>query len=131
MTSETLLWRQIHPTFVQCGRVTSQAFRPTEKDQGRLSAYDGDQIDDESAWRHYTMVLGYKSCGAMALCVAECMAHKLPVEADGEGYPEHVSISFAGLTNSQWERVARRLREAAVVRGWKYQLTTSTGQGGP
>jgi hypothetical protein len=37
MTPETLLLRQIHPSFVQAGRVTSQAFRPTPKDGSLLS----------------------------------------------------------------------------------------------
>ena len=44
MTSETLLLRQIHPSFVQKGRVTSQAFRPTPKDEHLLSVDNGDKI---------------------------------------------------------------------------------------
>ena len=47
MTGTTLLLRQIHPSFVQDGRVTSQAFRPTPKDESLLSVYDGDQITPE------------------------------------------------------------------------------------
>ena len=40
--SETLFLRQIHPTFVQNGRPTSQAFRPTPKDENQLSVYNGE-----------------------------------------------------------------------------------------
>jgi hypothetical protein len=54
MQSDTLLLRQIHPGFIQNGRVTSQAFRPTPKDKKKLSVYDGDKIDPEAAYRHYT-----------------------------------------------------------------------------
>ena len=54
MTGDTLLLRQIHPSFVQDGRVTSQAFRPTPKDDAQLSAYDGDQITPVAAWLNYT-----------------------------------------------------------------------------
>jgi len=44
MTDETLVHRQIHPSFVQAGFPTSQAFRPTPKDESKLSVYDGDMI---------------------------------------------------------------------------------------
>jgi hypothetical protein len=54
MTGATFLLRQVHPSFVQAGRVTSQAFRPTPKDRSLLSVYDGDQITPEAAWIHFT-----------------------------------------------------------------------------
>ena len=44
MTPETLLHRMVHPTWLQNGLPTSQTFRPTPKDAGRLSVYDGSQI---------------------------------------------------------------------------------------
>jgi len=50
MKETTLLLRQINPAFVQLGRVTSQAFRPTPKDHDLLSAYNGDLIEPEPAW---------------------------------------------------------------------------------
>jgi len=40
VNDSTLLHRQVNPAFVQSGRVTSQAFKPTPKDQGLLSVYD-------------------------------------------------------------------------------------------
>ena len=129
MTGDTLLWRQIHPGFVQNGQVTSQAFRPTPKDQDRLSVYDGDRITAEAAWEHYTETLHLLSHGVMAVSVAECDAQALPVEADGRSFPEHVSIIFAGLTISERERRAKRLREAARARGWQYRATAWAGEG--
>lgn len=54
MTPDTLLLRQINPTFVQCGRVTSQAFRPTPKDEFYLSVDNGDRLAAEDAWRRFT-----------------------------------------------------------------------------
>lgn len=45
----THLHRQVHPSWVQDGRATSQAFKPTPKDNGRLSVYDGDQMVAEKA----------------------------------------------------------------------------------
>lgn len=70
MKSGTLLFRQVNPSWMKLGRVTSQAFKPTPKDRGRLSAYDGDRMTAEKAWRHYTMELGYRSVGVLAVTVA-------------------------------------------------------------
>lgn len=53
MTEATLLLRQIHPTFIQYGRVTSQAFRPTPKDEDQLSVDNGDMITAEEACRAF------------------------------------------------------------------------------
>lgn len=121
MTGETLLLRQIHPSFVQAGRVTSQAFRPTPKDHSRLSMYDDDQITPELAWLHYTTVLLLASAGAMSLTVAECDAESLPVLPDPEPFPEHVVVDFVGLTDRQCEKKSKKLRAIAELRGWLYQ----------
>ena len=73
MNSETLLLRQVHPSFVQNGRITTQAFTPTLRDQNRLSVYDGDLIEAEPAWIHYTSILDLQSIGVVAVTVAECV----------------------------------------------------------
>jgi hypothetical protein len=67
MTGTTLLLRQVHPSFVQAGRVTSQAFRPTPKDESLLSVYDGDQITAENSWSHFTSQNNCRSVGVMAV----------------------------------------------------------------
>lgn len=121
MNGETLLLRQIHPSFVRGGRVTSQAFRPTPKDEDRLSTEDGDRIAPEAAWRRYTEVLALLSTGVMGILAASCAAEGLAVEPDGAPTPEHVSVIFAGLTTGERERVSKRLRDAADARGWLYR----------
>ena len=45
MTPDTLLFRQVNPGWIREGRVTSQAFKPTAKDEKKLSVYDGDQAE--------------------------------------------------------------------------------------
>jgi len=42
MNDQTLLLRQVHPNFLPDGELSSQAFYPFPKDNGRLSVYDGD-----------------------------------------------------------------------------------------
>ena len=39
MNENTLLLRQIHPAFIQQNTITSQAFRPTPKDEKLLSVF--------------------------------------------------------------------------------------------
>jgi hypothetical protein len=118
---DTLLYRQIHPGFVQNGRPTSQAFRPTPKDENKLSAYDGDKIQPQAAWEHYTGTLGLVSSGVMAVTNAECAMHSLSVVADGVSYPEHCTINFSNLAKRAIEKAAKILAESAMQRGWLYQ----------
>jgi hypothetical protein len=121
MRSETILIRQIHPSFIQDGRVGSNAFCPTSKDDGKLSTYDGDKIDAESAWKHYTDDLGYQSVGAYGLSVGECMSWDLQVSEDPEPFPEHVVIDFNAHGASAVKKKGKQLRKCAVDRGWLYQ----------
>jgi len=119
MKATTKLLRQIHPAFVRQGTVTSQAFRPTPKDDHRLSCDDGDRIAPEAAWRRYTGQ-GLASSGVQALTVAVCTSQGLLVEPDADPYPEHVSVDFTGLSNGQIERISKRLRDHASVSGWLF-----------
>ena len=121
MKPETLLYRQIHPNFVQNGRPTSQAFRPTLKDENKLSVYDGDKIQPKASWEHYTGTLGLSSIGVMAVSNAECSAQALSVLADAADYPEHCSIDFTGLAKGAVEKAAKILAKCAITRDWLYQ----------
>jgi len=125
MNDETLLLRQIHPTFVQGGRVTSQAFRPTPKDESKLSVYDGDMIDAEAAYAHYTTELALGSVGVLAIKHAECLAFDLPVEPDSVPFPEHAFIDFTAFEKKQIEKKAKLLKAKAVTRGWLYMDDSS------
>lgn len=122
MTSDTLLLRQVSPSWVQAGRITSQVFKPTPKDEKRLSAYDGDQIAPEDSWCHYKETLGFQSVGVVSVTVGECEKHELPVEPDPKPFPEHVVIKFDGCdSNSQIEKKAKYLKKTAETRGWQYE----------
>jgi hypothetical protein len=120
MSPQTLLLRQIHPSFVQAGRVTSQAFRPTPKDDHHLSVYDGDRIAPQAAWKHFTDNPACRSAGVMALAYEECAALALPVHADGIPFAEHCSIDFSGLEKKEIERKAKILSVQAQQRGWQF-----------
>ena len=122
MTPATLLFRQVNPSWVRNGRITSQVFKPTPKDKGCLSTYNGDQITAEASWRHYTIELEYQSVGIVAVTVCECKKHDLCVKRDPDPFPEHVVIKFKGHSRSQIEKKAKHLKEAAEMRGWQYKI---------
>lgn len=121
MNEITMLLRQINPSWIQEGRVTSQTFRPTSTDEKLLSVYDGDKIAAEDSWRHFTIELGLVSIGVMAATVAECQSHALTVTPDPEPYPEHVVIDYSGFSEKQIKSKAKFLTAAAVSRGWQYR----------
>lgn len=118
MTPDTLLLRQIHPSFVQNGRPTSQAFLPTAKDGDQLSVYDGDMILPLASWEHYTTVLGLQSAGVMAVTFAECGTVALSVIADGVPFPEHCTIDFSNVTPKEAKKKAKVLASFGDSRGW-------------
>ena len=121
MTPDTLLLRQIHPSFVQDGRVTSQAFRPTPKDEHRLSVDNGDRIQAEASWQRFTSNPACSSVGVQAVTPAECQAQDLPVIEDGHPYPEHCSIDFSAFEKKVVECKAKALRAQAAMRGWLFR----------
>ena len=124
MTSATVLLRQIHPTFVQQGRPTSQAFRPTPKDEDRLSVYDGDKIAPQPAWEHYTTTLALQSAGVMGVTVEECAALDLGVSEDAATFAEHCLIDFTGLAKSIVEQKAKLLVQLAIQRDWLFHYAS-------
>jgi hypothetical protein len=122
VNDDTLLLRQVHPTWIQSGRVTSQVFKPTPKDQQCLSVYNGDQITPADSWRHFTENLGCQSVGVLSVSVAECRQLNLNARPDPGPFPEHAVIDFGQHRGAQLEAKAKQLRALAVQRGWQYQV---------
>ncbi len=119
MTGATLLLRQIHPSWIQAGFATSQAFRPTPKDDFKLSVYDGDQIAPDAAFLHYTAIWNLASAGTTALSVDECSTESLPTRPDPlPDCPEHAIVDFTGVTDKECYRKSKKLQARANDRGW-------------
>ena len=121
MNDATIVFRQIHPSFVQAGLPTSQAFRPTSKDEFKLSVYDGDLISPENAFQHYVNQLNLASVGVMGLAVTECTAVSLAVYSDPNRFSEHALIDFSGLLDKYCRTKSKLLRDKAVQRGWLHR----------
>jgi len=117
-----LLFRQIHPTFVQNGHVISPAFRPTPKDEKRLSVSDGRKISAEESWKRYTETLGFDSHGVLGVTVSECQNMSLSVLDDPQdGQLDHTVIDFSHLdSKGKIDRAAKVLCRFATKRGWLF-----------
>ena len=119
MNPDTLLLRQVSPSWIKNGQATSQAFTPTPKDELRLSVYDGDQITPEVSWNHFTTEQGLESFGVLAVTVQECQDAGTTVVPDPTPFAEHVVIDFTELTsNSKIRAIGKRLTQRANDRGW-------------
>lgn len=118
---EQALHRQVHPSWVQDGRLTSQAFSPTLKDAGLLSVYDGKQIAAEPSFIHYTTVQKLVAFGTVSVTADEVAAVGLSWRLDPEPFPEHAVVDYTGLpTPGKIKAKAQALAERARQRGWTY-----------
>lgn len=122
MDGDTLLLRQVNPAFVQNGVVSSQAFRPTPKDDDLLSVYDGDMMSAQDSFDHFSQNPLCRSVGVVAVSVAECASLDLTARPDPAPFPEHAVIDFSTVgSKGAIERKARELRAMSAQRGWLYK----------
>ncbi len=123
MRPETLLYRQVNENWLQQGVPSSQTFRPTQKDQGKPSVYDGDIIESaEASYVHWTKELGLTSVGVLAVTEKECSECGLPAVTDGNPFPAHATIDFTKCkSNGDIRRLAGQLTELAVARDWQFR----------
>jgi hypothetical protein len=121
MTPDTLLLRQVHPKFMDGSVVTSQAFMPFPRDDGKLSVYDGDQIGASDAHQHYTGTLGNQSCGVWAVTKAESDAEGVEGGPDPlPNFPAHAIIDFGSLPEKVCRKIAKRLKAIVNARGCQF-----------
>ncbi|MFA6293801.1 MAG: hypothetical protein WC637_18580 [Victivallales bacterium] len=123
MNDQTLLLRQIHPSWIQNGQPSSLAFNPSKKDDNLLSVYDGDCITAEDAYLHYTTTLRLGSACVFGLAVCECTSEGLFAKKDplpDSAY--HAVIDFSSCTSeSIKDRTAKALKSKAIARGCLFQ----------
>jgi len=126
MKKESLLHRQVHPSFVQADgvssqlfSVTSQTFRPTPKDEQKLSVYNGEKFTAEDSYDHFIKE-GYVSAGVLSLSISECESESLTVLEDNNPFDGHTHIDFTSLSVSSTEKKAKKLKRFALDRGWQH-----------
>ena len=115
---EELLYRQVHPSWLQAGRPTSQAFRPTPKDSGFLSVSRGAVTNPEAAFLLHTEKKGLSSAGVWSVTVGDCAEAERDVYSDRveEPVPDpaHAVVDFRGLAESKAKAISQQLRAKAT-----------------
>jgi hypothetical protein len=122
MNQDTKLLRQVHPSFVQGNTISfqvfsSQVFKPTPKDENKLSVYNGELYTPIEAFSHYSDS-GYKSIGIVAVTIEECNDEELNVYEDNIPFEGHCSIDYTGFSNCMISKKAQKLKYYASKRGW-------------
>jgi hypothetical protein len=116
--AEELLHRQVHPSWVDDGQPSSQAFRPTPKDEGMLSIACASLSTAAEAFEHHTQTLGLLSAGTWAVSVGEVSEVGLTAYADPlPDQQAHGLVDFRTLGRKAAETKSRILRARAHQRG--------------
>ncbi|HEY8379335.1 MAG TPA: hypothetical protein VIK91_22730 [Nannocystis sp.] len=99
------LFRQVHPSWIQAGKPTSQAFRPTPKDKGLLSVSRSAKTSASEAFELHTRVKGLESAGVWGFLVSDCSDAGLAVYADPVEQPipdpAHSVVDFRHLSDKE------------------------------
>ncbi len=128
MNKDTLLLRQVHPSWMAGDAISqqvfsSQTFKPTPKDKGLLSVYSGEVFEAYRAYEHYTSQ-GHPSVGVVAVTPAECDTIPVPVLEDNMPFNGHCSLDYRNLSGNAIKKAASTLKAYAQKRGWLYKRET-------
>ena len=121
--TDEILFRQIHPNFLQEGVISSATFLPTVNDQGKLSVDRSSVTTADASFNLYTGN-GLASVAVCGLTVGEFGKEGLPCHPDPleatetlKANPAHAYADFDGVGTNQRKKMAQRLRTVAAGRG--------------
>lgn len=121
--ADEVLFRQIHPEFIEGEYPTSQAFAPTPKDYGKLSV-DRSSITNAKASHELYTRTGLSSVAVFGVSVAEFRSQGLTCHGDPitecdrmPGNPAHAFGDFNPFGTNQQKNKAKRLKLVAIARG--------------
>jgi len=98
MNGDFLLLRQVHSKFFPNGQLSSQAFFPFPKDNGKLSVYDERLISPAQSFEHYTQKQRLESVGVWG--VSELEVNKTGLTSGPDPLPDspaHAFIDFRSV----------------------------------
>lgn len=116
-----VLFRQIHPSFIQDGIPTSQSFVPTPKDEGKLSVDQSNLVSAEIAFNQY-IGKGRQSTAVYGVSVFEFGVQSIdcfpdPIETLEEVNHSHAYANYAPYLNNEQKNKAKRIKQNALARG--------------
>jgi hypothetical protein len=117
---DELLHRQAHPNFVQDGVPSSTVFRPTNKDEGKLSL-DRDSLATAQQAHARHVASGFASIAVWSLAAQEYAAARTTAYAEAiPENPAHCYADFSAMTKGEQERASKLLKSKAVKVGKCY-----------
>lgn len=121
--SSEILFRQIHPDFLDAGEPGSSSFMPGSGDDGLMSVDRSTLTSAAAAHALYTRG-GLRSDAVFGLTVGEFAAQEVPTVADpieaSAGMPDNPAHALADFTahgTSARRRIAKALKRLAIARG--------------
>ena len=119
-----ILFRQIHPTFVEDdGEPSSQPFMPSKKDNNMLSV-DRSSLTDAAGSHALYVANGQASAAVYGLTVSEFGEENLPCTSDPlaktdklTANPAHALADYTAHSPNQQKNIAKRLKIVARARG--------------
>jgi hypothetical protein len=118
-----VLFRQIHPDFIQNGEPSSDRFRPSQQDQNKLSLDRSKLVTASQAHANY-VAGGRASAAVFGLSVGEfsnenipCVEDPLPAAGERLANPAHALADYSRHSPSDQKLISKRLKRIAVRRG--------------
>lgn len=119
-----LLFRHIHPAFIVAGEPSSAAFRPTPKDNCKLSVDRSAISTAKDSFNLHVSEKKLQAAGTYGLLVSEfssvqisCFPDPLS-ESDGQpSNPAHAYGDFSHLNSGKQKVAAKKLKRQAIERG--------------
>jgi hypothetical protein len=122
LTADELLFRQVNPSWRELdGNPTSQAFRPTPKDNELLSVDRQSLTDAKSSYDHFTKTLGLASVGTWAISTNECASvSRTAWHTPKAVNPAHTSVDFRAVPPKTAKTISQALKARAIARQLQY-----------
>ncbi len=118
-----VLFRQIHPSFIQDGKPSSQPFMPSPKDENKLSVDRSTISTARDSFERYTGD-GFSSAAVYGMSVGELSRESIPCISDPikddpqvSDNPAHALADYSQHNSNQQKLKAKRLKIAALARG--------------
>lgn len=121
-----ILFRQIHPEFMQNGEPSSQPFCPSAKDESKLSV-DRSALTTAARSLELFRENGHASCAVYGLQVKEFLDEEITCYSDPIlasvgilGNLAHAVADYSAHSKAQQKLKAKRLKIRAIARGQSF-----------
>jgi len=121
--SDEVLFRQIHPNYIQNGEPASDRFKPQPNDAGLMSV-DRSALTDAAASHALYISAGRKSGAVYGVTVGEFIEEAIncrndPLEAteDAPANSAHALADYTSHEERKWKNISKRLTLKAKARG--------------